>query len=109
VVTDEWRKVEVIRYKGGGPVFKHWALYVADKDENKPGFVCNVEGSRTRFRYVCKRTDPANSNTLIDRYQVGYVDTDNLKKFKDFAKAKKIKNEDEYWNCQDWVWEMCKS
>jgi hypothetical protein len=35
--VDEWRGVYVIRYDGGGPVFKHWALYVVDKVDYHAG------------------------------------------------------------------------
>lgn len=34
------------------------------------------------------------------------MDTSSLRKFRDFTKAKTIHNDDVYWNCQDWVWEI---
>ena len=105
-VVDEWRAVHVVRYDGGGPVFKHWALYVVDKQKGSSGFLCHLEGERTKYRYVCKRANPLDSRTFIDMHQVGYVDTDHLTKLKDFAKAKKIKNKDKHWGCQDWTWEI---
>ncbi|KAF8857778.1 hypothetical protein BDZ45DRAFT_803102 [Acephala macrosclerotiorum] len=107
-IADEWRAVYVVRYEGGGPVFKHWALYVIDEQENSPGFLCNLEGQRTKYRYVCKKTrkHPKDSTSFVDMHQVGWVETDDLKKLRDFAKAKKIMNEDQYWGCQDWTWEI---
>jgi hypothetical protein len=107
VVVDEWRKVYVVRYEGGGPVFKHWALYVIDKKDDHTGFLCHLEGSRENYRYKCKRTkNPRSSRKFVDMHQVGYVDTNYLKEFRDFAKAKIIQNEDPYWGCQDWTWEI---
>lgn len=106
-IVDEWRGVHVVRYKGGGPVFKHWALYVVDEQGDKSGFLCHLEGERTKYRYVCKKTKrPDTSKKFIDMHQVGYVDTDYLQKLKDFAKAKKIMNKDKHWGCQDWTWEI---
>ena len=88
-------------------MFKHWALYVVDKVNHHAGFLCHLEGRREHYRYVCKRTrEPKSSKTFVNMHQVGYVDTDSLKKLRDFAKAKTIHNEDKHWGCQDWAWEI---
>jgi hypothetical protein len=42
--VDEWRGVYVVRYDGGGPMFKHWALYVVDEVDHHAGFLCHLEG-----------------------------------------------------------------
>ncbi|CAG8954611.1 hypothetical protein HYFRA_00004530 [Hymenoscyphus fraxineus] len=104
---DEWRSIHVIRTHGGGPVFKHWALYIDDPVGPYTGFICNIEGKREDYRYVCKRVGiPKGNEGYVDEYQVGYVDTNSLERLKAFAAAKRIRNEDRFWGCQQWVWEV---
>lgn len=106
LLNDEYRMVSIVRRKGGDSAFKHWALFVADKDGNSEGFECEVEGSRKRFTYAESRASPNASTATLDMHPVGYVDTDNLEDLKDFARALRIHNEDEYWCCQDFVWTL---
>ncbi|KFZ23072.1 hypothetical protein V502_02434 [Pseudogymnoascus sp. VKM F-4520 (FW-2644)] len=106
LVNDEYRLVSIVRRKGGDTAFKHWALFVADKDGDSEGFECEVEGSRKRFTYAESRASPHASAATLDIHPVGYVDTDNLQGLRDFARASTIHNEDEYWCCQDFVWAL---
>ncbi|KFY49978.1 hypothetical protein V496_09679 [Pseudogymnoascus sp. VKM F-4515 (FW-2607)] len=106
LVNDEYRLVSIVRRKGGDPAFKHWALFVADKDGDSEGFECEVEGSRKRFTYAESRASPKASAATLDIHPVGYVDTDKLQDLRDFARASTIHNEDEYWCCQDFIWTL---
>ncbi|CAG8970782.1 hypothetical protein HYALB_00001569 [Hymenoscyphus albidus] len=106
-LSEEPRSIHVIRTRGGGPVFKHWALYIDDQVGPYTGFICNIEGKRENYRYVCKRVEiPKSKGNYVDEYQVGYVDTNSLEKLKEFAEAKRIRNEDRFWGCEQWVWEI---
>lgn len=107
--VDEWRGVHIVRYEGDGFVFMHWALFVEDpRGENDAGFLCHIMGKRTEYEYLYRRIKkPTNSTKrFLSIHQVGYVDTNSLRNLKDFAKAKRIHNEDEHWGCQDWAWEI---
>ncbi|KFY19450.1 hypothetical protein V493_07958 [Pseudogymnoascus sp. VKM F-4281 (FW-2241)] len=106
LVNDEYRLVSIVRRKGGDPAFKHWALFVTDKHGDSEGFEFEVEGSRKRFTYAESRASPSVSAATLDMHSVGYVDTENLQDLRDFARASKIHNEDEYWCCQDFVWTL---
>ncbi|OBT70428.1 hypothetical protein VE03_00230 [Pseudogymnoascus sp. 23342-1-I1] len=103
-LNDEYRLVSIVRRKGGDPAFKHWALFVADNVGNSEGFECEVEGSRKRFTYAESRASPGASAATLDMHPVGYVDTDRLQELREFARAERVHNEDEYWCCQDFVW-----
>ncbi|OBT90792.1 hypothetical protein VE02_00608 [Pseudogymnoascus sp. 03VT05] len=105
-LNDEYRLVSIVRRNGGDPAFKHWALFVEDKDGDSEGFECEIEGSRKRFTYAESRASPSASVATLDMHPVGYVDTENLQNLRYFARASRIHNEDEYWCCQDFVWTL---
>ncbi|ELR04970.1 hypothetical protein VC83_02856 [Pseudogymnoascus destructans] len=102
----EYRLVSIVRRKGGDPAFKHWALFVEDKDGDTEGFECEVEGSRKRFTYAEGRVFTNAPVTTLDTHPVGYVDVENLQNLMEFARVSTIHNEDEYWCCQDFVWTL---
>ncbi|OBT39832.1 hypothetical protein VE00_09104 [Pseudogymnoascus sp. WSF 3629] len=105
-INDEYRLVSIVRRTGGDPAFKHWALFVTDQDRDSEGFECEIEGSRKRFTYAESRASPNASAATLDMHPVGYVDTEILQNLRDFARASRIHNEDEYWCCQDFVWTL---
>lgn len=105
-LNDDYRLVSIVRRTGGDPVFKHWALFIADKSATSEGFECEVEGSRKRFTYAENRASPNSSAATLDIHPVGYVDTVNLEEVREFARTARIHNEDEFWCCQDFVWTL---
>jgi hypothetical protein len=106
---DEQRKVSIIRSAGRNPVFKHWVIFIAPHPlYTGRGTVLNIEGRRTHYSYLERQENPQEKFSYVDEYNVGYIDTERLEEVKAFAKNKKLKNEDQYWGCQDWTWELVK-
>jgi hypothetical protein len=103
---DEYRLLSIIRSHGGNPAFKHWILFISPYPPSLPGTILNIEGHCTHYRYIEKQGNPTERADFVDTYPVGYIDTQKIEEVKRFARTKKNRNEDEYWGCQDWTWEL---
>ncbi|MCJ1334782.1 hypothetical protein MMC09_000047 [Bachmanniomyces sp. S44760] len=106
---DVLRPVYVAIFEGSFEgAFKHWAVFVENKQNPPRGFICHALGSSGRFWYEQIFKDAHASSKLVESIQFGYVRSSNLRPLRSVAKRIQIENNVPTWNCQDFAWNLLK-
>jgi hypothetical protein len=106
-------KVYVVFYKPeaeGG--YKHWAVCLEVDNEDgsdKEYLIIQANGSQGRFRLDMTLKNPEHSSKFIQKAPVFNLCEDAAQQIIETARGLRIRNEDETYNCQDFVMDLLKA
>jgi hypothetical protein len=106
-------KVNVVFYEPeaeGG--YKHWAVCLEVDNEDgsdKEYLIIQAHGSQGRFRLNMTLKNPEHSSKFIQKAPVFNLWKDAAQQIIDTARRLRIRNEEETYNCQDFVMDLLKA
>lgn len=106
-------KVYVVFYKPGVTGgYKHWAVCLEIDNEDgsdKEYLIIQANGSQGRFRLNMAFKKPEDSSKFIQKAPVFSLWKDAAQRIVEIARGLRIRNEEEAYNCQDFVMDLLKA
>lgn len=92
--------------------YKHWAVCLEIDNEDgsdEEYLIIQANGSQGRFHLNMAFKNPEDSSKFIQRAPVFNLWKDTARRIVEIARGLRIRNEDETYNCQDFVMDLLKA